>query len=292
MDYGAILGLLSSIGGGVAGQAASADDRAQARRIFNLMIQKYGDVKTPQLQDEKAQELGPSALEGIQTDPELRSAELGSLGSLKQIQDMGGLTLEDRASLNDIQNQLARHESAGRSAISNDFAARGQLGSGAQLAMALQNEQDSANRGAQQGMNTAAQAQKRYFDSILQRGNMAGQMDARDYQRKSDAARAHDSIAAHNAAARSDAARYNNNIRNQGFSNQLALAGGQSGAGVQQANFLGNEANRTAQLYAKLGAAGNKAINTGGGSSNDSGYGTADQVPDDDYLSRMSSWGA
>lgn len=262
MDWGALIQAAGPIIAGLASGGAGAGDREQAKRILDMMMAKYGALKTPQLQDVGAEELGPSALEGISEDPRFKEAQYGSLDALKGMQDAGGLTLEDTTALNKVQNQLARRESAGRASIANDFASRGQLGSAAQLAMAMGNQQDSANRAADAGADTAAAAQRRYFDSVLQRGKLGGEMSDRDYSRKANAAKARDVISAHNAAARTDAARYRNDVANQGFSNNMALAGAQSGAGYKQANYLGNEASRMAEQTGKAWDAGLRGAST------------------------------
>src|SRR6476620_11460109 len=149
MDWGSIIQAAGPIVGGLAANAAGEPDREQARRILEMMLAKYGALQTPELQDAPAEELGDTALGALSTDPRLQEAQYGSLDALKQIQDMGGLTLQDQAVLNKIQNKTARHESAGRASIANDFASRGQLGSANQLAMAMGNQQDSANRAAE-----------------------------------------------------------------------------------------------------------------------------------------------
>lgn len=254
MDYAALLQMIMSTGGALAANEAAAGDRAAARRVLEQIIKKYGQAGTPELVAAEAEQLGPSALESIETDPRLREAELGSLDALTEMGERGGLLLEDQVALNKVGNQLARREAAGRASIANDFAARGQLGSGAQLAMSLANQQDSANRAADAGANTAATMQRRYFDSILQRGRLAGDISDRDYRRQSDAARARDSIAAHNAAARGDAARYRNDVANQRFANNMSLLGASSGAGFTQANYLNNEASRKAEQVARTAA--------------------------------------
>lgn len=262
MDWGALIQAVGPVIGGIAANQAGAPDREQQRRILEMMLKKYGAIQTPGLEEAGAEQLGDTALGGVSTDPRLQDAEYGSLDALKKIQDMGGLTLEDQSALNKVQNRTARHESAGRASIANDFASRGQLGSANQLAMSMQNQQDSANRSAEAGMDTAASAQKRYFDSILQRGRLGGEMDDRQYRQKAEAARARDSIAQHNAAARTDAARYRNDVRNQGFSNKMALAGAQSGAGYKQANYLGNESSRKAEQTGRAWDAGLKGAST------------------------------
>lgn len=259
MDGNDIAMILQTVGPLVAaGMSANAgsEDRELARRILQQMMAKYGKLSTPQLDELPPELLGDTALAGLETDPKLREHEMGALDSLSEMADSGGLTIADRAALNRVQNQTARRESAGRAAIANDFAARGQLGSGAQLAMSLANQQDSANRASDAAMDTAGNAQRRYYDAVLKRGQMAGQMSDRDYARKADAARARDMIAKHNAAARTDAGRYRNDVRSQRFSNDMSLAGAQSGAGYRQANYLQNEASRQAEQTGRAWDAG------------------------------------
>lgn len=255
MNWASLIPLILQAGGGIAGQAASAGDREQQRRILEKAMAEWGAIQAPELKDDTAEQLGPSALEGIQEDPRLREAQLASLGTLDDMIKGGGYTLEDRAALNRINAQQARRENAGRAQIANDFAARGQLGSGAQLAMSLQNQQDSANRAADAGLDQAAQAQRRYFDAVMARSKAAGDMSDRDYQREASKARARDLIQQHNAAARMDTRRYNNTLASQRFANQGTLASGRSGQGARFADYLGRNADRTAEMWARGGDA-------------------------------------
>jgi hypothetical protein len=201
------------------------------------------------------EQLGPSATEFIQSDKRLQNEQLGALDSLKEMGDMGGFTLEERAAQNKINNTTARHESAGRASIANDFASRGQLGSNAQLAMSLQNQQDSANRSAQTGLGTAASAQKRYFDSKLKGAELAGQMDDRDYHRKMDAAKSRDLISQHNADARDKTAASRNSVAQQQFGNNITKISGQVGQDAKMANFLGDQGAQKAERIARTGDA-------------------------------------
>lgn len=235
------------MGGAAAANTATEADRAQARQILQKMMDNYGKISAPTLSNVAPETLGDTALAGVQEDPTLRNAQYGELSGLQQIQDDGGMTLADRASQNTAMNQVARKDQAGRAAIADDFASRGQLGSGAQLAMSLKNQQQSAQSAADVGMNTAAAAQKRYYQSVLDKGQAAGQISDRQYSRDATAAKARDAIASHNAAAKTDAARYSNSIANQNFSNQMGLTSAQSGAGYKQADYLNADADRKAK---------------------------------------------
>jgi hypothetical protein len=128
--------------------------------------------------------------------------------------------------------------------------------------MSMGNQQDSANRAAEAGLDTAAAARQRYFDSILKQSQVAGVQDDREYSRKADAARARDAIAAHNAGARTDAAKYRNQVANQRFSNTMDLTGAQAGAGRSQANYLQGESARKAEQVGRTWDAGIKGASS------------------------------
>lgn len=235
-DYSWIGPLISGIAKG-ANSSATADsaqgisDAAYAQMLANLRdrMGDYDKLGTAGYKDIAAQQLGPSALEGIQSDLSARAAQQQSIAALQQLADNGGLSLSDMKALNELQGNLNRNDSARRNALSNQYAARGQLGSGAQLAMELQGQQQSAQSANQRGESIAAQAQDRALQAILQKGQVARGMSNDDYSRKSDAAKARDAIEARNAAARTDAGKYNNSLRGQAYEDALAQARGKSG---------------------------------------------------------------
>lgn len=232
--------------GGLISSLISNGEHEKARRLLERAQAQFGDIALPQLKEIVAEQLGPSAFEQITQDPKLRQAEYDSLNSLKDMADSGGFTLEDKANLNRVQNQVARNESAGRGAIAEQFAARGQLGSGAQLAMSLANQQNAAQQAGESGLQVAADARKRAFEAIQARARQAAGMDEKDYNKQSNLASARDRIAAANANARTDASRYNNGIKQQQFGNQVALAQGKAGQAGQMADYISKGGDRTA----------------------------------------------
>ena len=234
-DYSWIPAVAGAIGKGVnsyasAGQANDVMQEAYRKMLENLQARfsDYDKLGAAGYQDIAAQQLGPSALEGIQYDPAARQAEQEALAKLTELANNGGLTLADLKALNDIQGVQNRNVSARRQGLANSFAARGQLGSGAQLAMDMQNQSDAAMNANAAGESAAAQAQARAMQAILQKGQMARGMANDDYGRKSDAARAADMIAARNAAARTDAAKANNAYRGQAYDDALRQAQGKT----------------------------------------------------------------
>src|SRR5262245_51497624 len=140
MSWTALAGLAGQVFAANQANQAQQEYADQIKKLIELAQKKYGALQTPDLKDVEYAQLGPSAIEGIQGDPRLKQEEFGALDALKDMEKSGGLTLEDEAALNRVLNKTARQDAAGRGAIANDFAARGQLGSGAQLAMSLSNQ--------------------------------------------------------------------------------------------------------------------------------------------------------
>lgn len=257
---GTVVGAGVGIAGGIIAQLLAAGDREQALRILQKARDEYGELSAPTLEKVAAQELGPSAYASIKQDPALRAEQMQGLDAFKQMEASGGLTLEDQSALNKVQTSSAQSEAAGRNAIANDFAARGQLGSAAQLGMALTAQQGAANRTSQAGMDTAADAQKRYFQAKLAGSKLAGDISQQDYQRQSDAARAADMIAAHNASARTHAADQNNANLQTEFGDRLGLASGRAQGDRALSDYFTGNANRTQSTVAGEGAAAGQAI--------------------------------
>ena len=97
-----------------------------------------------------AQQLGPSALASITTDPKLKDAQNATLGQYDDIIDGGGFSNSDTASMNSIGAQIARRASAGRQGIQQGFASRGMANSGAAVAAQM-----GANADANQSLSEA-----------------------------------------------------------------------------------------------------------------------------------------
>lgn len=249
MDWG----LLAQLAAGAAGQYASESQRAQAGKLLQDALDRFGQLTPPELPQVSAEQLGPSEAGAVSGDPKMKALQLAALNRLSDIQNAGGLTLQDRAVLDKVQGDLARQESAGRSQIANQMAARGMLNSGNALAMQLQNQQGSADRAQQYGLNTAAQAQARYLDSILKQGTMAGAMRGQDFDERFQAAKARDAINQYNAASREKAKYYNAGLPQQTWNNQMQQAGAMAGRGDIVAGFQNSGADRTALFGANSG---------------------------------------
>jgi hypothetical protein len=229
---------------------ANAEVQAAYEEMLKNLQARMGDydaLGSAGYSDIAPQQVGPTALDGVNVDPASQQAQQQTMAALADLAANGGLSLADMKVLNDIQANINRNASARSKGLANQFAARGQLGSGAQLAMELQGNSDAAMRANDAGESAAAQAQARALQALIQRGQMGRQMGSDQYNRDADRARAHDLIEARNAAARTDAGKYNNSLRGQAFEDQLAKARGKTqltgdmnaavfGRGAQNAN--------------------------------------------------------
>lgn len=227
---------------------------AEARAIMAEAAKMYDAVELPQLERAVAEQVGPTAFESITVDPAYKAAQLDALSRLSQIADEGGLTLADKAALNQITGQLARRDAAARAATREEMQARGTLGSGAELASRLAAQQESSQLASQRGMDVAAQAQQRALDAIMQRGGLAGQMRGQEFGEQSQAAQAKDIMARYNADARRRAQEYNLGLAQQQFENQMRKTGAQVGTKTGQGNLAFQEAQGT-----RMGGAGYSA---------------------------------
>lgn len=265
-DYSWIGPLIGGIGKGfnsfTAGNQANQqmqDAYAQMLANLNARMGDYDALGSAGYQDIAAQQLGPSALESIQLDPQGQQAQLEAMAALGELADRGGLNLADQTALNRLEGTLNRNAMARQKGLANEYAARGQLGSGAQLAMDIAGQQNAAMQASDRAEGIAGQAQQRALQAMLQRGQFGRSMSNDQYGRARDAAMARDAIEARNAAARTDAGKYNNSLRGQNFEDQLAKARGKTqltgdinnavfGSGRQGANTTLGQASATNSL--------------------------------------------
>lgn len=269
-DYDWIGPLISGVAKGAVdvGTGLAANNQIQGsysemlRRLMERMGE-YDSLGDAGYQPLVAQQLGPSALENIQEDPAGRQSQLEAMAALQELAQNGGLSLADLQALNQIEGRLNQQDTARRKGLANEFAARGQLGAGAQLAMAMRGQQDAAQNANQRAESVAAQAQQRALNAILQRGQLGRQMSGDKYGRDRDAALARDAIEARNAASRMDTARGNNAIAGQRFSDNLARLQGKTGLtnSLNQTTFGSGVQN--ARTTGAMGSYANNLIDSG-----------------------------
>ncbi len=253
------LGLGGQLLAGGIGEYFAQQDKAEQNRLLRLSMDEFGRVQLPQLEKLIAEQVGPSELGNIRTDPAYKNAQLGALDGLLNLAKNNGMSLMDKANLNEIQSRTARTESAGRQRIEENMANRGISGGGAELAMLMNNNQAQAQRGSEEGLQIAAQNKQRALDAMLKSGQLAGNMRSQEYGEKSDAARANDAIARYNADVRYNAKQYNAGLAQQNFDNQMRKTSGKAGQSGAAAANAGNNADHTRHLWAGVGAASARA---------------------------------
>lgn len=246
------IGLVSALApalGALIGNLFGAGDRAKAEQMLDQALQQYAGLSLPDLKD-----LPPSELAKLAPDNSLKDAQYGALDKLQQMEAGGGFTLEDRAALNKVQNRVGSDFSGQVAALRENMAARGTGGSGAEVALAQGSQQAAANRMNEAGTQTAAQAQRRYYDSILERGGYAGKVREQEYGERANAAQANDQVAWWNRV----------KLPEKRHEAQMDLADTRAGALTRMARHYGDRAGAAAQTGYGVGQgvseAGNAAL--------------------------------
>lgn len=268
----ATLALLGQAGISIIGELIASGQEEKARALLQQSRDEFGNISLPKLKEVQAQELGASALGGIQTDPRLEGAQYEALGGYDDIIDGGGLAAQDKAAMNRIGSLVSRGVANNRAGLTADMEARGMRGSGADIAAQLASAQAGGQRLAASGDEQAALAAQQRIAAITQKGAMAGSMRNQQYGEKSRAAEAADAIARFNAQARSGAADANNGLAQQQFGNAMGRQAGKAGATTPLAAAYQGQADSTRQMYAGAGAAVGRA-----------GSGRKKVDPEDDY---------
>lgn len=184
----------------------------------------YAQVAQYAPESESAQMLGPSAMEGISTDPRLRQAQMNALIKLQEVGDQGGLTATDKARLAQIQTQNDAALRGQTGAIQQNLATRGLSGGMSELVARNIAAQEGANRQAQQGLDVKAQAEQRALDAIMKSGQLGGQIGQQDFSQAAEIARAKDLIGQFNARNTQDVQSRNVGARNQAAQQQARTA--------------------------------------------------------------------
>ena len=290
--------------GGIVGNEQARGERERAERLRQQMLQLFQNINVPTVAEqsiqleqlksqgqltpelEQALSQGRSEMEGVSTDPRLREAQMAALAGLQDVANNGGMSATDRARWNTMQSELNQNEQGQRGAIMQDMARRGQAGSGMELAAQLMNQQASAQRASQQGMDVKAQAEQRALEALMNSGNMAGSIRGQEFGEKSAAAQAQDALNRFNVQTRQQVMGGNVDRRNQAqamnlsesqrvadtnvgmrnqqqmhnkgllqtnYQNQMQRAAGMTGQMAGQANAAENAADRTAGMWAGIG---------------------------------------
>lgn len=290
--------------GGIMGNMSASDDREAAmdalregwakldaigmppdlsQRLLLEQFQQVG-ILTPELEQDV--NLAQSQVALIKEDEGLRDAQMDAL---RGIQERGkiGLSAQDRAALNQIRRDSGTETEAKRQQILQNFAARGQGGSGNELIASLQANQAGAEEASMQGDRIGAMASQNALQALSQAGQLGGSIRQQDFGVAQAKAGAEDqfSLADFNAANqrqsrnvgyRNDAQASNlgaaqrtsdmniaqdntetrraSDAKRDYWNDRLNLASAYGGQGRQVAGGLNQQADRDANMWAGIGS--------------------------------------
>lgn len=258
-------------------------DPAQQR----LALERFRSAGELSPELEQSIKADPSAFENIVQNTKYTQAQDRALGQLQSLGEEGGLSLTDKA---DLQEQLiasGNKDRANRDAITDEMARRGQLGSGMALQAQLAGAQSAGDRDSQSRLRALGGAQDRALQSIMGAGDLAGDMQSQDYQQKSDVASAQDrinqfntqnaqNVQQRNVASKNDASamnlgerqrimdsntqlgnqeqEHNKGLIQQQFDNQMQKSGAMADAYTGAANQSGQQAAQKRQAWGAVGS--------------------------------------
>ena len=219
------MGLFQSLFGNATSDAAQKA-RQDALNAFNaiqtpelkaLQVQLQNEVVAGTLTPEQAESslLSSNAFNQIATDPSLVGAQKQAIQQLQQIGTQGGLTAVDKAQLNDINNAQNQQNQSQNAATMQQAQQRGMGNSDLNAVNQLVNEQGSADRAANSGLNVAAQAQARALQALQGAGTQAGQLQGQEYGQAANAAQAQNAIDLFNKQTLNNTNLYNVQAANQ-----------------------------------------------------------------------------
>jgi len=166
---------------GIVSSFVQAGNNAAAQAEIEKLVEQYGPEARALIEQELG---GPSAMAevyGERLAPEAAAAQRNALRQLQQVSETG-YTPEEEAALRRIQAETAATAASQRAATQEAFARRGISGGGAERVAAFQGAQAAANRAAQQGLDVAAQAQRRAFQAMQQTGALGGSMRGQAFE--------------------------------------------------------------------------------------------------------------
>jgi len=191
-------------------------------------------VLTPELEQEI--EMQSSKMGELkERAPELRDQQMQALQLISQ-RGKAGLTPEDRAALNKVRQEVQRDVEAKRQQVLQNFAARGQGGSGNELIASLQASQAGADQASEQGDRIAAQASMNALQALGQSSNLAGQIREQDYGVDAARAAAMDELSRFNIENSRGVQQRNISARNQAQAANLGEKQRIQDANIQMAN--------------------------------------------------------
>jgi|WetSurMetagenome_2_1015567.scaffolds.fasta_scaffold30283_3 hypothetical protein len=235
------------------------DKQANSSQPLNAASAAFDQIKAPTEDELKygLTELQRTGLSDINLDPTGRNAEMEALSQLQGIAQAGGNDAQYRADMQNAQNAVNTNLRGQREAIMQDAAQRGTANAGTTLAAKLAGVTGETAGANQAGMTAAANADQRALQALTQSANLGSNITAQDYAQKSDAAKAQDAINAYNNQNVNEQSKYNANLGQQTFQNEMQKAQGKAGiANAQSQNMMQQGQGQTGLIGSVVGAVG------------------------------------
>ena len=304
-------GVAAPVIGGIIGNKLASGDRASQEEYMLAALNEIKNIQVPEERELALEELKSAGvltpemeqvyrqqdteLSNISLDPATRQAQMEALGGLQDVANQGGMTLTDRARLNQVLGDMGTAERGMREAALQGLRRRGMGGSGMELEASMMAGQQAAQQAAQQSLGVEAMAQQRALDALMQAGQLGGDIRGQDWNQASQAAQAQDAINRFNIANRQDvgarniasrnaaqaanlqnkqdimnqnvglrnqAQQYNLGADQRRFDNEMKRATAMAGQQQGVADMYGDKANQTQQMWGNLGQAAGKGFAT------------------------------
>lgn len=166
----------------------------QSARIILQQYQQQG-ILTPEL-EQQVHDL-VSQFQQVKADQQARNMYVQGLQQMSQY-GKAGLTPEERAVQMQQRQQVQQDLNANQQAIIQNMQARGQGGSGAELAARLGASQGAANQASMYDAQLSGLASQRAMQAIAQGTNMAGNLEQMDFGEQAAKASAMDQFSTQN----------------------------------------------------------------------------------------------
>lgn len=297
------IALLAPTIGGLAGNLLSQGDADRSGDAYRQALAQFAGIELPKVSDmevfleqlqnagnynpvlEQAIGLGPSAMEGLALNPEMRAKQMEALKIFAD-RALTGMTPEDKMGMDLAFTGALGSGRANEGRILQEMQSRGMGGSGAELIARLNNSQNATEAARRQGVEQALASQQAKMNAAGGYLSGAGQLRSQDFGEQSQVAQAKDLISRYNnsmsnaaqqrnvasqnqygfaglqnqqnimnqnTALRNQQQMYNKNLLQQNFNNQMAKAGGTAGQYQNMGNYYGQQAANTAGMWSGLG---------------------------------------
>lgn len=232
------IGIVGAIGNAIGG-AIEAGKMSEANALLQRAMEQYGPDILPKLKVElKNYGIPESELAKVTGDAESMAMQRRVLNELSQTAFAGPGDAQFSAELGRVQNQALANMGNQQARIQQQLAQQGHLGRvgvAAQQAAASQ----QANLMSQQGLDLAADAERRKMQALQSLGGLSSQMRGQSFQERSTAARAQDELNALNSKLAFDAQNQYYQQAQNDFLRRMSLADARSNllrsqAGIRQ----------------------------------------------------------